>query len=94
MLCYDTISGRYFRGDIEKIRRAENQLNLRMRDELFISLNELYSELGLPHIDAGEKLGWNIDKGYITLRFTYGPAENDEPCLILGYDVQPNYHYI
>ena len=93
-LCYDTVSGRYFRGDIETIRRARDQLNLRLRDEMFVSLNEFYAEIGLPLIDVGEKLGWNIDKGYIELQFTYGPAENEEPCLILGYDVQPYYHYI
>lgn len=93
-LCYDSISGRYFKSEVEALRRAENVLNLRLRNEMFISLNELYSEINLPPIDAGEKLGWNIDKGYIELRFTYGPAENDEPCLILTYDVQANYHYI
>ena len=94
VLCYDSVSGRYFRSDIEKLRRSENMLNLRLREEMFVSLNELYSEIGLPPIDVGEKLGWNIEKGYIEMRFTYGPAENDEPCLILGYDVQPYYHYM
>lgn len=93
-LCYDSVSGRYFKSDTETLRRAENVLNLRLREEMFISLNEFYAEIGLQPVDAGEKLGWNLDKGYISLKFTYGPAENDEPCLVLGYDVQPYYHYI
>ena len=31
-LCYDAVSGRYFKGDIEKIKKAECELNRQMRD--------------------------------------------------------------
>ena len=39
-LCYDAVSGRYFRTDIDKLKKAENELNRRMRDEMYISLND------------------------------------------------------
>ncbi|MDE8707678.1 DUF6353 family protein, partial [[Ruminococcus] torques] len=32
-LCYDAVSGRYFKGDIEKFKKAECELNRQMRDE-------------------------------------------------------------
>jgi hypothetical protein len=38
-LCYDAVSGRYFKSDIEKIKKAVNELNRNMRDEMYISLN-------------------------------------------------------
>ena len=93
-LCYDSASGRYFKGEIEKLRRARDTLNLRLRDEMFLSLNEFYSEIGLPPVDVGEKLGWNIDKGYIELIFSSHLTEDGEPCLVISYDVQPYYKYI
>ena len=49
-LCYDVVSGRYFKSDIEKIRRVENELNREMRDEMYVSLNEFYSEIGLAQV--------------------------------------------
>ena len=41
-LCYDSLSGRYFKSDIETLRKTVNDLNRRMRDEMFISLNDFY----------------------------------------------------
>ena len=60
-LCYDVVSGRYFKSDKEKIKRAELELNRQMLDEMYISLNEFYYELGLNGTKLGESLGWNID---------------------------------
>ena len=38
------------RGDIEKIKKAECELNRQMRDEMYISLNDFYYEIGLDNI--------------------------------------------
>ena len=92
-LCYDAISGRYFKSDIEKIRKAENELNRMMRDEMWISLNEFYGELGLNEIDIGNNLGWDIDKGYIDVEFSSQLTENGTPCLVLGHHRPPTYMY-
>ena len=93
-LCYDATSGRYFKSDIECLRKAENQLNLRLREEMFVSLNEFYAELGLMPIDVGDLLGWNIDKGYIELQFTSHLSEENVPCLAISCNVAPYYNYI
>lgn len=92
-LCYDVISGRYFKSDIEKLKKAENELNRRMRDEMYISLNEFYYEIGLEGISIGDDLGWNIDKGYIDLQFSSQLANDGTPCLVLAYLAEPKYDY-
>lgn len=92
-LCYDMISGRYFKTDIEKLRKAENDLNRQMRDEIYISLNEFYNAIGLDPIKIGDNIGWNIDKGYIDLSFSSQLTEDGKPCLVLDYRVGPNYDY-
>lgn len=90
-LCYDPMSGRYFKTDIEKIRRVQNHLNRELMSEMFISLNEFYDEIGLGHIKLGEDNGWNIDKGLIDVTFSAQLTENDEPCLVLNYELTPRF---
>lgn len=92
-LCYDVISGRYFKSDIDKLKKAENELNRQMRDEMRISLNEFYDELGLGHIAVGDDLGWNIEKGYIELDFSSQLADDETPCLVIGHSNLPVYDY-
>lgn len=92
-LCYDVVSGRYFKSDINKIKNAENELNRRMRDEIYISLNDFYYEIGLSPISIGEDLGWNIDKGYIDLDFSSQLADDGTPCLVISHRVAPQYEY-
>jgi len=88
-LCYDTCSGRYFKSDIDKLKKAENELNRRMRDEMYISLNEFYYEIGLNPISIGDDLGWHIDRGYIELSFSSQLADEGTPCLVIDYRVAP-----
>lgn len=92
-LCYDSISGRYFKSDIDKLKKVENELNRRMRDEMYISLNEFYYEIGLNPISIGDDIGWNIDRGYIELNFSSQLTDDGNPCLVIDYQVAPRYDY-
>jgi hypothetical protein len=92
-LCYDSISGRYFRSDVEKLKKATNELNRRMLNDMYISLNEFYYEIGLSGTKIGEDLGWNIDKGLIDVRFSAQVADDGNPCLVLDFEVAPNYNF-
>lgn len=58
-LFYDYFSGRYFESTIERVQRAEYQINrnLVMRDYAY--LNEWYEELGIDPIDSGWDYGWS-----------------------------------
>ena len=91
-LCMDDMSGRYFYSDPEEIRKACNLINKRMMDEYYISLNELYDELGLPEITLGDDVGFNIDDGLIDIEHLFTAAlYNDTPILVMNYDVSPKY---
>lgn len=92
-LCYDVISGRYFKSDMDKIKKAENQLNLQLRYDMFISLNEFYDEIGLHPTSLGDQLGWTIDDGYIELKFSSALTDSGSPCLVIDYRVAPRYDY-
>lgn len=92
-LCYDMISGRYFRSDMDKIQRIENMLNKRLINEGMVSLNEFYSELGIDCIEAGNIQGWNIDDGMIEIRFTSTITDENQLCLVVGFDNGPKPNF-
>lgn len=92
-LCYDVISGRYFKSDINSIEKAINILNNRMMSEMYVSLSELYDELDLSHTSMSDKLGWNIDQGMIEIDFSSQIAEDGTPCIVLDYLTEPKYDF-
>ena len=93
-LCYDCAFGRYFYSDYDILRKAENEVNRRLRDEMYISLNEFYSMLELSPITIGYDLGWNMDKGYLELFISTQLADDGKtPCLAISYNIVPEYDF-
>ena len=92
-LCMDAMTNRYFKSDLDQIRKVVNELNRKMLHEHYISLNDLYYELNLDPIKNGSLLGWNLDNGLIEVEFSTCLAENDEPCVVIDYTVAPRYDY-
>ena len=93
-LCFDPVSGRYFKSNIERIKRIENELNKRMLHDItgYVSLNEFYDELGLEQTAIGDDLGWNVDN-LIDISFSSQIADNGEPSIVLDFRVAPKYGY-
>lgn len=93
-LCFDPVSGRYFKSNIERIKRAENELNKRMLHDItgYVSLNEFYDELELDQTSIGDDLGWNSDN-LIDIGFSSQIADNGEPSIVLDFRVAPKYGY-
>jgi len=92
-LCYDVISGRYFKSDIEKIRKIQNELNRELLSEMFITLNEVYYALGLSDTKLGGGMGWDVNEGLIEFRFSSQLTEDGTPCLVIDYHMEPRYNY-
>lgn len=92
-LCFDKWGGRYFRCDIDKIRKVVNELNRTMLSDMYISLNDLYYEINLPPTQMGDALGWNIDRGLIDVYFSAHLTEDEEPCLAMDFKVRPEYNF-
>lgn len=92
-LCKDSISGRYFRSDLDTIRKIINELNRKMMNENTISINEFYDAIGLDHIKEGNNIGWSIEKGLIELDFSACIVNDDEPCIVIDYNIIPTLGY-
>lgn len=92
-LCYDALGGGYFRSDYDHIKKTENLLNRKLLNEMYVSLNELYDELGINRTRLGDDLGWNMDDGYIEIDLSSQLADDGTPCLVVDYSVAPRYNF-
>nr|DAI86304.1 MAG TPA: hypothetical protein [Caudoviricetes sp.] len=93
-LCFDSISGRYFQSSMQKIESAKNKINERMLCDNYVSLNDLYDELGMECTKIGEDLGWNIfGDGLLDISFSSQLTDDGTPCLVMDYSVEPRYNY-
>ena len=82
--CCELYTGRYFKSDMETIRRAVNEINSRILHELYVTLDELYSLLDLPVTTESSNLGWDSDK---LLELEYATILHDDtPCLTFKYN--------
>ena len=92
-LCHDVTSGRYFKGDIDQLRKVRNELNHQMMSDMSISLNEFYIAVGLNEIAIGDDIGWNVNRGLIELSFSSQLTEDGVPCLVISHANRPTYGY-
>ena len=93
-LFFEPLSGRYFKSDIESIKRVINELNRRMvGGEQYISLSEFYIEIGLSTTQISDELGWRVDRCLIEADFPAMKADDGTPCLSIDFLVLPEYAY-
>lgn len=85
VLCCELYTHRYFRSDMEKLRRAENDINARIINSLYVTLEEFYDFIGLPYTSASDNLGWDSNK-LMALEFSTVLSEDNEPCLAFNYN--------
>lgn len=68
----DVVAGGDFKSDIEYIKAAFNELNSKLNNYDYITLNDLRWELGLPQIKIGDDLGWSPGE---QIEWIFSPVE-------------------
>lgn len=89
MLCYEEFSGRYFKSDIETIRRVQNDFNAKLLIDNELQLNELYFEMGLAPNKFGDSIGWKSNKHPLEFIFSSNISNDGQPCIVVGYRYLP-----
>jgi len=92
ILCYESLSGRYFKSDKETIRKAQNDINKVLIDNVYVSLNDFYDMLGLSSNALGEEVGWRSDQ-VMDIIFSAVLTPTGAPCLSIDYRVGPIHGY-
>lgn len=84
-LCCELYTRRYFRSDMETLRKSMNTINARVNAQLYVPLDEFYDLVGLEHTSVSDKLGWDSEK-QMDLVFAPVISESGEPCLAFDYN--------
>ena len=93
-LCYDSMTGRYFKSDIERIRRIQNTVNEKINNGEFISVNDFSDYLGLPDTEIGWEIGWSMgNTGQMDIRFTSCLTEDGTPAIVIEHKTKPEVKY-
>ncbi len=88
VLCYDVLSDRFFQSSMEKLKKAENDTNHEIIHNLYVSLSEFYSKVGLAPTGFSDEVGWTSDN-LVELRFHSVMTNNDKPALAFQFHVDP-----
>lgn len=91
-LCYDSYSGRYFEANIEDIRRAENDINATVLEDMYASLNDFYRRIGLSETKLGDEVGWTTARR-LEIDYSSHLTDDGRPCLSIGYGMEPMRNY-
>lgn len=92
VLCYDSLTGRYFMSSMEAIRKAENEITKRVLDDGYASLTEFYDKIGLSGTAYSEEVGWNYDN-LIAVQFSTTMSDDGRPCISIQYNTPPSRGY-
>lgn len=100
-LFYEPLCRHYFKSDIEKVRKAINDMNEKILSDPFnsgVSLNDFYDSLGIPETDVGDNIGWNLDTGVLKVYMSPqgiedGSEYDGKLCWVMNYENSPSYNF-
>lgn len=92
ILCHEAFTGRYFMSSMEALKKAQNETNALVLNNMYASLTDFYNALDIPSTSNSDELGWNTDK-LMELEFTTTLSEGDRPCLSFSFRAVPIRDY-
>lgn len=85
VLCCELHTRRYFMSDMETLRRAQNDINMSILSDLYVTLETFYSLLSIPPTSHSSELGWDSEK-LLELEFSTVLTDDGRPCLAFNYN--------
>lgn len=88
ILCFESLTGRYFKSDENAIMAAVNDFNRDLIHEFSCTMNDWFYILGLPNVAIGDSLGWTTDH-MLDVDIRTVKAPNGLPALAIDYRYLP-----
>lgn len=92
VLCLDVLTSRYFMGNMEKIKKAENEINAEILACDGASLSRFYDEIGLDPTPYSDTVGWDLDNR-CELQISTVMSADERPCLSVDFARWPKPDY-
>lgn len=89
---YDDLSGRFFKNEMEKIRKAVNDINHQVNNSYYASLSDFYDLIGLDRTTFSDGVGWNTDK-LLDVQFAATMLSDGRPAISMSYTTAPIHGY-
>lgn len=89
VICCELFTGRYFKSDMETLRKAQNDINARVMQELYVCLDEFYYIVNLDPTASSGHLGWDNGR-LMELDFSTVLTPDGKPCLAFNYNYVKN----
>lgn len=92
-LVFDPLSGRYFTTNLNDLIACANKLNKKIINEMWVTVNDWYAEIGLDEVGLGGSSGWNVDH-FIDIpddpkKFQTSMSEDGRSCAVITYYNRP-----
>lgn len=87
-LVYDSWSGRYFKSNMEALKKAQNDLNHRILSDNYATLSDFYDMLDIGHTQESDNIGWNVDE-LLEISFSSCVTPDQKPALSIRFQVEP-----
>lgn len=88
VLCMDQFSGRYFKCDMETLKRAQNDTNYQILREDYASVSDFYERIGLPPTSFSEEVGWTSAGDQLELLFS-SVIHEGRPVITFDFNASP-----
>jgi Family of unknown function (DUF6353) len=92
VLCYDMLTGRYFKSSMEQIKAAENRINYELIHHMSASLSMFYEEIGLPPTTYTDMVGWTADNR-LEVKLSTVLSSDNRPCIAIDFAKPPTAEY-
>lgn len=89
VLCFESMTGRYFKSSIEEIKKAQNDTNYQLMHDNYVSLTDFYQRIGLPRTTMSDDMGWNLDMMLEVEFSTCMSEDGTTPCIAINYVTVP-----
>jgi hypothetical protein len=88
VLFFDSMSGRFFISEVEKINKAVNEINAQVNKYYSASLSDFYDKIGLDTTEFSNSVGWNTDE-LLEVSFVATLLSNNKPAIQISYNKNP-----
>lgn len=85
VLCFEMYTGRYFTSDMETLRKAQNDINAKLMNNMYATLSDFYYFIDLPYTSYSSDMGWETGR-LMELQFSTTMSEDSRPCLAFEYN--------
>lgn len=91
-LFMEMYTGRYFRSDMQTVKKAVNEVNFKINSHGYASVSDFYDLLQLDHTAVSDEFGWTGDK-LMDVDFDAVLSSEGQPCVAINFMTGPIRNY-